>query len=188
MPAPTPSAGLPQEYAASTIALPPVAKIVATPGCFISAEVPSIDGFSIHWIQFSGAPAAIAASRTIRAAWAEHCWADGWNEKIIGLRVFSAIRDLKMVVEVGLVVGTIPQTTPTGSAISVIPVTSFSLMTPTVFKSRRRRTTFSQANRFFVALSSNTPRPVSSTACMASTPCLSSAAIEALATIKSICS
>ena len=33
-----------------------------------------------------------------------------------------------MVVEVGLVVGTIPQTTPTGSAISVIPVTSFSLM------------------------------------------------------------
>ena len=27
-----------------------------------------------------------------------------------------------MVVEVGLVVGTIPQTTPTGSAISVIPV------------------------------------------------------------------
>ena len=165
------------------MALPPVARMVATPGCFISEEVPSIEGFSIHCTQFSGAPAAMAASRTIWAACAEHCWAEGWKEKIIGLRVFRAIRALKMVVEVGLVVGTMPHTTPTGSAISVMPVTSSSLMIPTVFKSRRRRTTFSQANRFLVALSSNTPRPVSSTACMASTPCLSSAAIEALATM-----
>ena len=31
LPAPTPNAGLPHEYAARTIALPPVAKIVATP-------------------------------------------------------------------------------------------------------------------------------------------------------------
>ena len=31
LPAPTPRAGLPQEYAALTIALPPVAKIVAMP-------------------------------------------------------------------------------------------------------------------------------------------------------------
>ena len=32
LPAPTPRAGLPQEYAALTMALPPVARISATPG------------------------------------------------------------------------------------------------------------------------------------------------------------
>ena len=53
---------------------------------------------------------------------------------MIELRVLRAMRALKMVVEVGLVVGTIPQTTPTGSAISVIPVNGSSLMIPTVFK------------------------------------------------------
>ena len=67
-----------------------------------------------------------------------------------------------MAVDVGLVVGVIPQMTPTGSAISVMPVTSFSLITPTVFKCRILLTTYSQANKFLVALSSNTPRPVSS--------------------------
>ena len=35
---------------------------------------------------------------------------------MIGFLVFKAINDLKITVEVGLVVGTIPQTTPTGSA------------------------------------------------------------------------
>ena len=44
------------------MALPPVAKIVAIPGWFMSAEVASIDGKVIHWIQFLGAPAATAAS------------------------------------------------------------------------------------------------------------------------------
>ena len=34
---------------------PPVARIVATPGCFISAPVASIDGCSIHWMQSAGA-------------------------------------------------------------------------------------------------------------------------------------
>ena len=56
--------------------------------------------------------------------------------KETGRGVFEdkAINDLKITVEVGLVVGTIPQTTPTGSAISVIPVNGSSLMIPTVFK------------------------------------------------------
>ena len=36
---------------------------------------------------------------------------------MIGLRVFKEIKDLKIAVEVGLVVGVIPQTTLTGSAI-----------------------------------------------------------------------
>jgi len=51
---------------------PPVANTIAIPGWFINIEVASIDGCSIHWIQFSGAPAAMAASRTTLAASAEH--------------------------------------------------------------------------------------------------------------------
>ncbi|GMA34716.1 hypothetical protein GCM10025876_09200 [Demequina litorisediminis] len=39
----------------------------------------------------------------------------------MGLRVFSAMSDLKIAVEVGLVTGVIPAMTPTGSAISVMP-------------------------------------------------------------------
>ena len=39
---------------------------------------------------------------------------------------------LKMVVEVGFVTGVSMLTTPTGSAISVMPSTSLSLITPTV--------------------------------------------------------
>ena len=132
LPAPTPSAGLPQEYAARTMAFPPVARMSATPGWFISSPDASSEGSSTHWMQFAGAPAATAASRTILAAATELRWADGWKPKMIGLRVFSAMSDLKMVVEVGLVTGVMPQMTPTGSAISVMPVISSVEMTPTV--------------------------------------------------------
>ena len=52
---------------------------------------------------------------------------------MIGFLGFIAIKDLKITVEVGFVTGTIPQTTPTGSAISVIPVSGSSLIIPTVF-------------------------------------------------------
>src|SRR6476619_8140088 len=85
-------------------------------------------------MQFSGAPAAIAAARTTVAAAAEHCWAPGWNAKMMGLRVFRAIRLLKIAVEVGLVTGVMPQTTPTGSAISTMPEISSLLITPTVLR------------------------------------------------------
>ena len=121
MPAPTPSAGLPQLYAAFTMALPPVARMSATPGWFMSSFVASSEGTSTHWMQFSGAPAAMAASRTTRAAATEDCWALGWKPKMMGLRVLSAMSDLKIAVEVGLVTGVMPATTPTGSAISVMP-------------------------------------------------------------------
>jgi hypothetical protein len=72
-------------------------------------------------MQFSGAPAATAASRMTIAAAFEDSWAFGWKAKMIGLRVLMQIKDLKMTVEVGLVTGVMPQTTPTGSAISVMP-------------------------------------------------------------------
>ena len=97
---------------------PPVARMVATPGWAIRRWVASMEGCSIHWMQFSGAPAFTAASYTTRAASTEHFCAEGWNAKTMGLRVFTAIRLLNMVVEVGLVVGVTPQITPTGSATS----------------------------------------------------------------------
>ncbi|WP_344931986.1 hypothetical protein [Actinoplanes nipponensis] len=61
-----------------------------TPGWRIRAPVAVTDGLSIHWTQCSGAPAAIAASRTMRAASALHRWAAGWKAKTTGLRVLSA--------------------------------------------------------------------------------------------------
>ncbi len=99
----------------------------------MSVRVASTDGASIHCTQCSGAPAAMAASRTTRAASELHRWADGWNAKITGLRVFSAISALKTVVEVGLVTGVTAATTPTGSAISTMSSMSSRPMTPTVF-------------------------------------------------------
>ena len=134
-------------------------------------------------MQFSGAPAAIAASRTTVAAGAEHCWAPGWNAKMIGLRVFSAIRLLKMAVEVGFVTGVMPQITPTGSAISMMPEISSLLITPTVLRYCMEWVTCSQTKMFLTALSSNTPRPVSATAAWASSPCWSSAATVAFLTM-----
>ena len=76
---PTPKAGFPHEYADFTIPVPPVANIKLTSGWFISSLVAKIDGSSIHKMQFSGAPAAIAASLTIFAASLLHFCADGWN-------------------------------------------------------------------------------------------------------------
>ncbi|CSC40033.1 Uncharacterised protein [Vibrio cholerae] len=69
-----------------------------------------------------GAPAAIAASRTSFAAALVEFFARGCGEKMIPLRVFREISDLKIAVEVGLVVGTIPQMMPTGSAIVIVPI------------------------------------------------------------------
>ena len=87
-------------------------------GWFIRAEVASIEGCSIHWMQFSGAPAATAASRRMRAAAEEDFWAEGWKPKMMGLRALIHIRALNIVVEVGLVTGVTPATIPTGSATS----------------------------------------------------------------------
>ena len=89
---------------------------------------------------------------------------------MIGFLVFKHINDLKIAVEVGFVTGVNPATTPTGSAISVIPVTESCEIIPTVFKCLMLFTTYSQANKFFVALSSKTPLFVSSIANAANVP------------------
>ena len=64
----------------------------------------------------SGAPAATAASSTTLAAAMVHFLARGWGLMMMPLRVFRAIRVLKMAVEVGLVVGMTAAITPMGSA------------------------------------------------------------------------
>ena len=84
--------------------------------CFINWLDNSIDGTSIQPIISSGAPALTAASKTTFAAAIVDLVALGCGEKIIAFLVFNAINDLKIAVEVGLVVGTIPAITPRGSA------------------------------------------------------------------------
>lgn len=165
------------------MALPPVARMVETPSWRMRRPVASMEGSSIHWTQPAGAPAATAASRTTRAASAEQCCAEGWKAKTIGLRVLRAMSALKTVVEVGLVTGVIAQTTPTGSAISVMPFSSSRRITPAVFRPAIEWVTCSQAKRFLTALSSKRPRPVSSTARRASSPWAARAASDAFLTM-----
>lgn len=107
---------------------------------------------------------------------------------MIGLRVLSAMRALNTTVEVGLVTGVMAHTTPTGSAISTRPVSSSWRISPTVRWPVMLLTTCSAAKRFFVALSSITPRPVSSTARTARSMCRAAAARAAFATMWSTCS
>jgi len=97
---------------------PPVARIRFTPGCCMSIRLRSAVGSSIQPMMCSGAPAATAASRMIRAASLVERQALGWGEKMMALRVFSDRSDLKMAVEVGLVVGMIPAMMPMGAATS----------------------------------------------------------------------
>ena len=83
----------------------------------------------------SGAPAFTAASSTIFAASIVDFFALGWGEKIIAFLVLRAINDLKIAVDVGLVVGTIPARTPRGSATIFVPFVISSLITPHVLVS-----------------------------------------------------
>ena len=66
LPAPTPRAGLPEEYAAFTIPGPPVARMMSA--SFMTVFVMSRLGMSIHPMIPSGAPAFTAASSTSFAA------------------------------------------------------------------------------------------------------------------------
>ena len=118
-PAPTPSAGLPEEYAALTMPGPPVARIISA--SLMSIFVMSSDGTSIQLIMSAGAPAFTAASSTILAASAVDFFARGWGEMIIALRVLSATRHLNIAVDVGLVVGMTAAMSPIGSAIFFMP-------------------------------------------------------------------
>ena len=130
-PAPTPSAGFPEEYAALTIPGPPVARIISA-SC-ITILVSSRLGTSIQPMIPSGAPAFTAASRTSFAAAIVDTFARGCGLMMIAFLVFNAINVLKIAVEVGLVVGITAATSPIGSAIFLIPYTGSSSITPQVF-------------------------------------------------------
>ena len=113
---------------------PPVARMMSA-SC-ISVFVISSEGTSTHPMIPSGAPAFTAASSTTFAAAMVDFPALGCGLKMIPLRVFRQIRDLKMAVEVGFVVGITAATTPIGSAIFFMPYALSSSMTPQVFVSR----------------------------------------------------
>ena len=133
MPGPTPSAGVPEEYAALTIAEPPVARIMLL--SFISSAVPTRVGRVIMPISPSGPPSFRMASLRTRTVSPMHLIAAGWGEMIRALPALIAISALKIAVEVGLVLGTSPATTPMGTAASHILFSGISLMTPMVFAS-----------------------------------------------------
>ena len=85
-----------------------MARIRLISGAAIKAWETGIEGDSTQEMTSGGAPAATAASRTMRAAAIVHLAARGWGQSTKALRVLRVRRALKIAVEVGLVVGTIP--------------------------------------------------------------------------------
>ena len=82
-----------------------------------------------------GAPAASAARLIMPAAFFVHSAAAGCGANTIAFRDFNATIALKITVDVGLVEGIIPKTSPTGSATSRVPLVVSSAIIPTVFSS-----------------------------------------------------
>src|SRR6266478_1744016 len=116
LPGPTPNAGLPEEYAARTRPIPPVARITAVALCFIKASVPSMVAVVIQPIASAGSPSLTPASRMPFTVSLMQRAAEGCGDITIALRDLMAIRTLKIAVEVGLVEGMMPHTTPRGLA------------------------------------------------------------------------
>src|SRR5678816_3600998 len=96
--------------------MPPVARITAVCLCFINVSVPSIVAEVMHPIASAGKPSLTAASRMTRTVSLIHFAADGCGESTITFLDLIAIRTLKIAVDVGLVDGTMPATTPRGLA------------------------------------------------------------------------
>src|ERR671938_604090 len=110
--------------------MPPVARMAAVWLCFIKLSVSSIVALVMQPLASAGRPSLIAASLTTLTVSLMQRAAEGCGERTMALRDLILMRHLKMAVEVGLVEGMIPATTPRGLAIST---TSFdSLTTPTV--------------------------------------------------------
>ena len=112
---------------------PPVARMRSA--SLMTVFVISSEGMSIQAMMFSGAPAATAASSTMRAAIIVEFFAFGWGLMTMPLRVLSASSDLNIAVEVGFVVGMTAAMTPTGSATFCVPNALSSSMTPQVLTS-----------------------------------------------------
>src|SRR5437879_1740213 len=87
LPAPTPYAGLPELYAARTIAGPPVAIVRSQIDIRYSAS--GILGLSMHWKRSSGAPCALSEARMMRTVSLVVFLLAGCGEKIIAFLHFS---------------------------------------------------------------------------------------------------
>jgi hypothetical protein len=98
--------------------------------CFIKLSAPSIVVCSTQPMASAGNPAFTPASRITFAVSTTQRVADGCGLSAIELRDFTAIRILKIAVEVGLVEGIMATTTPRGAAISTTDPASRT--TPTV--------------------------------------------------------
>jgi len=77
LPGPTPNAGFPDEYAALTRPIPPVARMTAVFLCFMRVSVPSIVDVERQWIASGGRPALMPASFMILVVSAMHFAAEG---------------------------------------------------------------------------------------------------------------
>src|SRR6266508_564241 len=110
--------------------MPPVARMTAVILCFIRASVPSMVAVVMQPIAYAGKPFFTPASRMFLAVSLIQRAAEGCGDMTIALRDLIAIKILKMAVEVGLVDGMMPATTPRGLAISTISLVSET--TPTV--------------------------------------------------------
>ena len=100
-------------------------------------------------------------------------------------RVLRAIKLLKIAVEVGFVVGTIPAITPKGSAIFTTPASGSCSTTPHVRAAAYLLKMYSAAKWFLITLSSKIPIPLSSAAIRAKAMRFSFAACAAWRKIKS---
>ena len=138
-------------------------------------------------MQCSGAPAATAASWTIRTVSWQHFRAPRCGLKMTGLRVFRQISALKMVVDVGLVTGVSARIGPIGCATSVIPRSGSWERTPTV-RCRRMCSWMRRLDQaFFTTLCSTRPMPVSAKASWARVMRASKAALKIASTTRSTC-
>ncbi|OPZ63289.1 MAG: hypothetical protein BWY85_01787 [Firmicutes bacterium ADurb.Bin506] len=145
---------MPELYAALTMADPPVARMAATSLWRINSSVASMVGCSMQLTTPSGAPALTAASFMSFAAAAVHFVARGCGLNTMAFLAFNEMMALNIAVDVGLVVGTSPASTPTGTATSYTLFTWSSWMNPTVRISRMASHTVRVANSFLMILSS----------------------------------
>ena len=151
-PGPTPYAGVPLEYAAFTIPLPPVA-ITRSHASISACEFASVTSLST-WIRSAGAPHFTIASRMRFTVWVVDFAARGAGETMIAFFPFTASMKFPSGVTFGFVAGVTHAITPTGCATSIIPVSLFSLMIPTDFLSLRYAQNAAGVSVFLQILSS----------------------------------
>ena len=129
LPAPTPKAGVPLEYAAPTIAAPPVARMRSH--CFISSFVFSSETMPTSCTRSAGAPIFSSAARMLSIIILLVSFALGCGATTMALRPFTALIALITGVASGLVDGESAPITPTGLAILTILRSTSSSIIPT---------------------------------------------------------